>query len=112
MTQKYNISKKCIIIILIILILILILIRCNKGRNENFTTLPTLESPAFFHLYDNHGNKLNISLISKPFGYDSDYKLFLNNINKYIYLGITSYMEFPYLPSNPVDNYVLEEKTK
>jgi hypothetical protein len=101
--------KKYITIILIILILIFTLKCCAK--NEYFTTLPTLDSSAFVHLYDNHGNKLNISLISKPFGYDSDYKLFLNNINKYIYLGITSYMEFPYLPSNPMDNYVLEEKT-
>ena len=99
-------------IVTIILILLIIYFGINHGKKayENFTTLPTLESPAFVHLYDDKGNKLNISLISKPFGLDSDYKLYLHNIDKYIYLGITSYMEFPYLPSNPLDNYVLEKK--
>jgi hypothetical protein len=77
---------------------------------ENFMSLPPLESPAFVHLYDNKGNKLNIALISKPFGQDSEYKIYLNNINKYIYIGITSYMEFPNLPTNPLDNYILEKK--
>ena len=105
------IQKYIIVIILILLILYFTFNVGSKIYNDHFTSLPTLESPAFVHLYDDKGNKLNISLISKPFGYDSDYKLFLNNINKYIYLVITSYMEFPYLPSNPLDNYILEDKT-
>jgi hypothetical protein len=73
--------------------------------------LPIINNPIFVHLYDDKGNKLNVLLVSKPFGTDSDYKLYLDNINKYIYLGISSYMEFPGLPTNPVDKYVLETST-
>lgn len=74
---------------------------------ESFSNeLPDLSSSAaFVHLYDNNGKKLNVVLISKPFGADSDYKLYLTNMNKYIFLGITSYMEFPGVPSNPLDHY-------
>ena len=78
--------------------------------SENFITLPSLPGP-FVHLYDDKGNKLNICLISQPIERDSDYKLYLTNIDKFIYVGISSYMEFPYVPSNPEDNYILEEKT-
>ena len=101
------------IITLILLLIIYINVKsCNaKSAIENFITLPSLDSAAFVPVYDNKGRKLNISLISKPFGLDSDYKLYLHNIDKYIYLGITSYMEFPYIPSNPIDNYILEQDT-
>ena len=97
--------------VLIILIIYLGIILFNSYKKlETFEVLPTLTSPAFVHMYDDKGNKLNIALVSKPFGADSDYKLYLDNINKYLYIGITSYMEFPYIPSNPVDNYILENK--
>jgi len=105
---KYIIT---IIFVILIIYLGLKLFNINLLGMENFETLPTLNSSAFVHMYDNNGNKLNIALVSKPFGADSDYKLYLDNINKYIYIGITSYMEFPYIPSNPIDNYILENKT-
>lgn len=101
---------KYIITLVLLSLIIFFSIHCLY-TSEHFKSLPTLDSPAFVHMYDDKGNKLNICLISKPFSLDSDYKLFLNNINKYIYIGITSYMEFPNIPSNPLDNYELEENT-
>ena len=97
--------------IVTVILLILIIFLGIKMYGEHFDPLPTLDSSVFVHLYDDKGQKLNICLLSKPFGADSDYKLYLSNIDKYIYLGITSYMEFPYIPGNPLDNYILEEKT-
>ena len=102
-----------------ILIILITLFYLNKTKiNEMFThdntdSLPVINNSIFVNLYDNKGTKLNILLISKPFGSDADYKIYLDNINKYIYLGITSYMEFPGLPTNPTDKYILEnDKSK
>ena len=106
---KYIIS---IVLVILIIFLSLKIFNIKILGMENFESLPTLSSSAFVHMYDNNGNKLNIALVSKPFGADSDYKIFLDNINKYLYIGITSYMEFPYIPSNPIDNYILENKTE
>jgi hypothetical protein len=100
------------IVTIILLILIIYLHNCNKEKTEDFSNaLPKLDSSSFVHLFDNKGNKLNVVLLSKPFSKDDDYKLYLNNINKYIFLGITSYMEFPYLPSNPKDGYNIDVDT-
>jgi len=100
---------KYIVTLILILLIIYFGIDLCIEKKESFTVLPILDSSPFVHLYDNTGTKLNISLISKPFGTDSDYKLFLNNINKYIFIGITSYMEFPSIPGNPIDKYILEK---
>jgi len=101
-------TKYLIIFILVIIILYLGILFFNS---EHFESLPTLNG-VFVHLFDNNGNKLNVTMIAQPFGLDSDYKNYLDNINKYIYFGITSYMEFPYVPSNPNDNYILESKNE
>ena len=91
------------------LILIIFLYLKTKKYNEQFeNSLPDLDSTSFVNLVDNKGNRLNIMLVSKPFGGDKDYKLYLNNINKYIYIGITSYMEFPHKPTNSHDNYKID----
>ena len=93
----------------IIFIIFFYLLLCNCKNEENFSnSLPDLNNPVFVPLYTNKGTKLNILLVSKPFGGDNDYKLYLNNINKYTYIGITSYMEFPFLPSNKIDNYKID----
>ena len=77
---------------------------------ENFdgiTDLGNIEkNPVYVHLYTDKGDKLNVTLISKPFGSDNAYKQYLINKPNKIYLGISSYMEFPYIPSNPNDKYV------
>jgi hypothetical protein len=103
---------RLLILCLILLLGYLIFNIINCSNKENFTTtkLPELNSGSIVSLYDDKGTKLNVALIAQPFGYDSDYKTYLENINKYIYMGITSYMEFPYVPSNPLDNYVAENE--
>jgi glycosyltransferase involved in cell wall biosynthesis len=93
---------------LIILLIIYFYLKTIKDTESFENSLPTLDSACFVHLFDNNGSKLNIVLVSKPFGSDKDYKLYLNNINKYKYLGITSYMEFPHKPTNPQDNYKID----
>jgi hypothetical protein len=100
-----------IILLLIICILFILLLSTNsKNNKETFDGITDLEkidkNPVFVNLYDNKGNKLNVTLISKPFGGDTDFKQYLVNKPNKIYLGISSYMEFPYLPSNNIDNYV------
>lgn len=98
------------IYIYISLFLFIIIILLIKNKNENFdgvTDISGLDKNAVFvNLYDNNGNKLNVTLISKPFGGSDDFKQYLVNKPNRIYLGITSYMEFPFMPSNPEDNYI------
>lgn len=99
-----------ITILLLILICYFIYIIFNKQSSEHFSDeLPTLTGPVFVHLYDDKGTKINVALISKPIGYDSDYKQYVQNKHHFIYLGISSYMEFPHMPTNPEDNYELEK---
>lgn len=98
-------------IIIIIILLILILFN-NLNFSEKFDGLTSMgnmnKSPIFVDVYDNHGNKLNLSMIIKPFtaGSCEDFKTFLINKPNRIYLGMSSYMEFPGVPSNPDDKYV------
>ena len=59
-----------------------------------------IERP-YVKLFDNNGNMLNVVLFSKPFGgSDEELKKFEEYKKKYIIIGITSYLEFPNIPSN------------
>ena len=93
----------------IIIFLIIVNLYTYNCKNENFDGVTDLngieKNPIFFDLYDDKGNKLNITLISKPLFKCNDFKQYLVNKPNKIYLGITSYMEFPFLPSNPLDKY-------
>ena len=94
------------IVIIVILILLNIYSYCKKENFDGVTDLNEIEkNPIFIHLYDNNGNKLNVTLISKPLFSDKDFKQLLVNKPNKIYLGITSYLEFPFDPSNPKDKY-------
>lgn len=96
------------IITAILICIILYLLKANHLiLNDNFgNTLSKLDdSPHFVHLYDDKGTMLNVALISKPFSSDAEFKKYLINMNKYIFIGISSYMEFPHVPTNPLDNY-------
>jgi hypothetical protein len=73
----------------------------------NSKPLPELSMP-FVHLYDDAGNKLNVVLICQPLGSDDQYRKYMENMAKITFVGISSYMEFPYAPSNPEDNYEIE----
>ena len=95
------------IIIIVILILLNIYSYCKKEYFDGVTDLEDIEkNPLFVNLYDNKGNKLNVTLISKPMFGEKDFKQFLVNKPNKIYLGITSYLEFPYASSNPKDKYI------
>tara|TARA_B100001121_G_scaffold310429_1_gene341415 strand:+ start:5231 stop:6325 length:1095 start_codon:yes stop_codon:yes gene_type:complete len=101
--------------ILIIIVLIIVNLYVYKCQKENFDGVTPLEgiekNPIFVDLYDDKGNKLNVTLISKPLFSDSDFKQFLVNKPNKIYLGITSYLEFPFTSSNPKDKYIdIEDK--
>ena len=100
------------IITLILIGLLYFFINVNIINIDNFENkkdypLPALENP-FVHLYDDKGNKLNIVLICQPLGSDDQYRKYMENMAKITFIGISSYMEFPYAPSNPEDNYKIE----
>jgi hypothetical protein len=73
-------------------------------KNNDTRPLPDLKNP-FVHLYDDKGNKLNIVFIAQPLSSDDQYRKYMENMAKITFIGISSYMEFPYTPSNPEDNY-------
>ena len=79
----------------------------NIDQFENAKPLPELTNP-FVHLYDDAGNKLNVVLIAQPLGSDDQYRKYMENMAKVIFIGISSYMEFPHVPTNPEDNYKIE----
>ena len=97
------------IISLILLLLLGYFIKKNiidtfDGFNNIERPLPDLTNP-FVHLYDDNGNKLNVVLITQPLGSDDQYRKYMENMAKITFIGISSYMEFPHVPTNPEDNY-------
>jgi hypothetical protein len=104
-----NLTKLIIIFLLLVIIYIIYTDQLQDFFSNNSKSSDFEGSPVFVPLYSDNKTKLNVMLISKPFPTDADYKLYLKNKNKYIYIGISSYMEFPGVPSNPLDNFKLEE---
>jgi hypothetical protein len=102
--MKLNIKKNLFFIFVIILISLFFIKK--KIEKENFANLPKEDHSCFAKIYDDKGNPLNIIAISKAFPEDALYKSVLTLKEKYLFLGISSYMEFPNVPSNPFDNYV------
>ena len=96
------------IITIILLLLLGYFIRKNYFNIDGFNNierpLPDLTNP-FVHLYDDNGNKLNVVLITQPLGSDDQYRKYMENMAKITFIGISSYMEFPHVPTNPEDNY-------
>lgn len=97
------------IITIILLLLLGYFIKKNiidnfDGFNNVNRPLPDLTNP-FVHLYDEKGNKLNMVLITQPLGSDDQYRKYMENMAKITFIGISSYMEFPHVPTNPEDNY-------
>lgn len=62
-------------------------------------------SRPYCHLYSNKGDKLNIIMISKPFGSDEEFKIYKENKDNFIFIGISSYLEFPNPVSNPFEDF-------
>jgi hypothetical protein len=108
--------KKIIIIVLCILIGIIgyKLITFPKKEHFSITKPEDVEDVKgpFANVYDNKGNKLNVILVSKPFDDKENTDFAKNNKNKYIFVGITSYLEFPNKSSNPLDHFPNYDKNK
>jgi hypothetical protein len=97
------------IISFLLIVLLLFFVRqkwvnIDGFKNNDTRVIPDLKNP-FVHLYDDKGTKLNIVLIVQPLGSDDQYRMYMENMAKVTFIGISSYMEFPYVPSNPEDNY-------
>lgn len=102
--------KLFILLILLAFTIILLISMCST---ENFTNskeivdeegVPSVKRP-FVNVYDNNGAKLNVILISKPFRDDSELKIYEKHKKNNIFIGITSYLEFPNMPSNPFEDF-------
>lgn len=104
-----------LIVISIVFFLLLILkfiIKDSPERFENTTETPP-EKPKnifelkrpFVNLYDDKGNQLNVTLLSRPFFANSHYEEYKKMGKLFNILGISSYQEFPNEPFNPKDNY-------
>ena len=83
--------------------------------NRNKIVLPheveDVERP-FVNVFTNKGDKLNVILVSKPFDGDKENNFVKKNKHKYIFVGITSYLEFPNKSSNPLDHFPNYDKSK
>ena len=75
---------------------------------ENYIDIPNNE--MFIKLYDNNKNELNVILVCRPFEKDLDYKIFLTNKHDHIFLGISSFQEFPKQPLNKHEGWKTQEK--
>ena len=95
--------------IILIIILILIVLIINFGINrEGFSEveIPRLYRP-FINLQDDRGNRLNVVLVSHPFSRvtgKGSYQDYLDNKDKCIFIGISSYSTYPSLVVNPHDS--------
>ena len=106
-----------IIFLAVFLILVLILKKHWNLNYEGFTSESGSENDngivevhdvkrPFVNFYDNNGNRLNIIGISKPFSGDENFEEY----KKYrdsgaIIIGVSSYLEFPNMISNPYENF-------
>ena len=114
MNKNKNMNIFLLIIFIILAVIVYFMYSKNKNQenfsDSNSTTnslsleVPTVKRP-YVNLYDNFGKKLNVILISKPFSSDEEYKVYEDNKDKNIFLGITSYLEFPAMVSNPFENF-------
>jgi hypothetical protein len=78
----------------------------GNDNNNGLVEVPDVKRP-FVNFYDNTGNRLNIIGISKPFSGDEhleEYKKYQNM--GLIVIGVSSYLEFPNMISNPYENFV------
>ena len=101
------------LLLLAIVLLILVYKSYNLRNIENFTDknkekeeeVPKVTRP-YVNVYDNFGNRLNVIFISKPMTGDDHYKTYTENKDKKIlFMGVTSYLEFPNPVSNPFEDF-------
>lgn len=90
----------------IILVIIIIVLIINVREDFSETKVPRLYRP-FINLLDDKGNRLNVVLVSHPFSRvtgKGSYQDYLDNKDKCIFIGISSYSTYPSLVVNPHDS--------
>ena len=78
--------------------------KATEKNDPESLIAPKIDRP-FVNLFDQKGNKLNVILISKPFSNDKHNNIYLKYKNDNIFIGITSYLEFPGIVSNPYEDF-------
>lgn len=77
--------------------------------NNTNNTNDTEEIPEFkdniVNVYDDKGNLVNIAFAVAPFNGNTDNENYNKYKDKILFLGMTSYLEFPNVVSNPQDLY-------
>ena len=99
------------IIIFSILVIILLLGSVYQHciqKIELFQDTSNGDVPTFkdniVNIYDDKGNKIKVALIVAPMN-DDDKKVYDTYKDTIIFMGMTSYLEFPNIISNPLDVY-------
>ena len=78
--------------------------KVESFRTKDRTLIFKVERP-FVNVFDNKGNQLNVTLLSRPFYDKVHYEKYEKIKDIFFILGISSYQEFPNMPMNPKDNY-------
>jgi glycosyltransferase involved in cell wall biosynthesis len=109
---KKNIIPLSIIIFMIILCVFYKYMYNNQVENMNSMNTTSYSDkiivPDFkdniINIYDNKGNKINMALCVAPMN-ENDRKKYDTYKDKILFLGMTSYLEYPNVISNPSDLY-------
>lgn len=97
-----------------VLFIILAGMKCIKQRSlEGFTDQKierdehgvTIVKRPFVNIFDQKGRRLNVILISKPFSGDKEFALYEQYKKDNVIIGISSYLEFPNMVTNPFENF-------
>jgi glycosyltransferase involved in cell wall biosynthesis len=105
---KPSLHVKLFILLLFIIIVIYSYVRKYTLLTHEYMTNMTNNIPDFkdniVNVYDNKGNKINVAFVVAPMSV-SDKKNYDTYHDKMVFLGMTSYLEFPNIISNPLDAY-------
>ena len=110
-----GVKNVTIFALILLILLILIKVKCNThegfqpnvasiSNTNNNMIVPDMKRP-FVNIFDQKGRKLNVILISKPFSGDTQQTIYLKNKKNNIFIGVTSYLEFPNMVSNPYEDF-------
>ena len=97
---------------ILFIVLVMMKLTINDQRIEAFNNKQAMDNLAvekvkrpFVNIYDQKGRILNVILMSKPFGNDKEFELCKKYKEKYILIGISSYLEFPNMVTNPYEDF-------
>ena len=98
--------------LLCLLIVLKLMTRSRSLAIENFATKHQMTDNGvikvkrpFVNIFDQKGRALNVILVSKPFSGDREFNLLKDYKEKHIIIGVSSYLEFPNMVTNPFENF-------